>query len=93
MTTGEERESIHQKLDRVLSILNNEALTVEGATKMDAGEVVRALLEQDPSLTRDDLIDRIPMGCYWEWFDADAMFKIRGSVSNLRTHHLKQLEG
>ena len=83
-----------RKLDQILSILNNETLTVEGASKMDdAGQVIRALLEQDSSLTRDELISRIPMGFYLEYFDADAMFRIRGSVSNIRSYHLKQMGG
>ena len=82
-----------RKLDQILSILNDETLTVEGASKMDAGEVVRTLLEQDSSLDRDDLIDRMPLGHYWEYLDSDTKFRIRTSVANIRSYYLRQMEG
>ena len=91
MSTDAELDAMQHKIDQALSILNGETLTIEAASKMDAGQLIRALLEQNPWITRDELIGRIPMGCYLGWFDADTMFKIRASVSQYRTHHLQEL--
>lgn len=83
-------DAIHDKLDRILSILNKEELTVEAAVNMDVGEVISALLQQNPKLNREQLLDRIPIGCYrdpdHDYFDADTLFKIRSSVSGYIRH-------